>query len=102
MIVRLPYSLPLVRLEAEQSPIETRNGGNLWQLPSGWAVFVAHTRGASALLDASGKVRLLGAWTGSGRFDDGFSGTTVAFGDSKRREALLRRAGVETVPGGSL
>lgn len=98
MFAKLARGLPIKRLEADTAPIKTLNGGNLWQLPSGWAIFVAHTKGASALLDTTGKVRLRGAWMGSGRFPDGFCGTFVTFGDkTARRESLLRQSGVDFV-----
>ncbi len=97
VLAKLPYTLPVKRLAADEAPIKTHNGGNLWQLPSGWSVFVAHTRGASALLDVAGKIRLRGAWMGCGRFTEDFSGVLVEFGDdTARRQSLLKRAGVET------
>ncbi len=94
LFAMLPRSLPVVRVESETVPIRTLNGGNVHQLPSGWSVFVAHTRGASALLRPDGRVAIRGAWCGSGRFPGGFNGVIVGF-DGKRAAGFLSRAGAE-------
>jgi hypothetical protein len=96
MIVTLPHSLPCERLEVDNSPLKTRNGGKMWKNASGWSIFLAHTGNAAAVIDSKGRIRLRGWWKGIGKYGD-FQGTLIEIDDSPRRASIMKQTGFEIV-----